>query len=107
MKEQDLKWLATTQIRQEAILIGEIKSIVEEKQRFYYHRYIVVITIKLQTATKLITTKKIIPITKHMKKDSFTIGEVIRLYGKWEGSNFLFSYYEDEIPVKVTKKGDN
>jgi hypothetical protein len=107
IKEQDVLWLATCQIRQEAILTGAIKSIVEEKQRFYYNRYIFVVTLQLQTPTKLITTKKITPIKKNMDKDSFSIGDVVRVYGKWEGSTFLFNHYEVTTPVIVTKKGDN
>jgi hypothetical protein len=96
MKEQDEKWLAVGNVREEAVLTGKIKSIVEDKQRFYYHRYIFVQTISLQTDTKLITVKKITPLLKEIKMESFTVGEVIRVYGSWEGSIFLFSHYEME-----------
>lgn len=94
MKEQDVKWLNAGDVRHEAVMTGEVKSIVEERQRFYYHRYIFVQTLKLQTASKLSTAKMITPIKKNVKTDSFTIGDVIRVYGSWEGSTFLFSYYE-------------
>ena len=96
MKEQDVKWLAAKNVRQEAVITGEIKSIVEEKQRFYYHRYMYVQTLKLQTASRLITAKKVNPVSKNVKIDTFTVGEVIRAYGSWDGSKFLFSHYEIE-----------
>jgi len=102
MKEQDNNWLSVSNIPKESILAGEIKSINEEKQRFYYHRYIYVQTLKLQTATKLITAKKITPITKNIKLNSFVVGEHIRMFGKWEGSTFLFSHYE----MDNKQKGD-
>lgn len=94
MKEQDLKWLNTGSVPQEAVLTGQIKNIVEEKQRFYYHRYIFVQEIKLQTHHKLVVIKKITPLTKNMKIDKFIIGEMIRIYGMWEGSTFIFNQYE-------------
>ncbi|MFZ7942175.1 MULTISPECIES: hypothetical protein [Bacillaceae] len=94
MKEQDERWLDVSNVRKESVIIGEIISITEERQRFYYHRYIFVQTLRLQTATKLITAKKVTPMTKNVKNDSFTVGEVILTYGTWEGSQFLFSEYE-------------
>ncbi|WP_066066423.1 hypothetical protein [Neobacillus soli] len=96
MKEQDAKWHAASKVRHEAVLTGEIKNIIEEKQRFYYHRYIYVITLQLQTSTKFITAKQVTPITKTFEKDIFTAGNIIRVYGSWEGSKFLFSDYEIE-----------
>jgi hypothetical protein len=100
MKEHDRKWIAVGDVHHEAILTGEIKSIEEEKERFYYHRYIYVQTIHLQTATKLITAKKITPLTKNLIKESFTIGDVVRLYGSWGNNKFLFNQYT--IEKKVT-----
>ncbi|CAH2713388.1 hypothetical protein BACCIP111895_00523 [Neobacillus rhizosphaerae] len=96
MKEHDKKWLACGNVQQEAVLIGEIISLTEEKQRFYYHRYIFVQTLKLKTAAKLITAKKVTPITKNMKIEPFNVGEVIRLYGSWEGTKFFFNGYVGE-----------
>jgi hypothetical protein len=94
MKENDIKWLKAGEVQQEAILTGEIKSINEEKQRFYYHRYLFVQELKLQTKTKLIIVKKITPIEKNAKINAFTIGEYIRVYGGWKGNQFYFKHYE-------------
>lgn len=100
MKEHEEKWLAIGKVRQEAVLSGEIKSTAIEKQRFYYHRYIYVQTLKLQTATKLITAKKITPITKDIKLSTFYEGEVLRIYGCFEGTTFFFDHFEKLSTVK-------
>ncbi|MEH7501649.1 hypothetical protein V7152_06315 [Neobacillus drentensis] len=93
MKENDIKWLEAGHVHQEAVLIGEIKGILEEKQRFYNHRYIYVQSLNLQTGTKLITAQKITPVTTEFSKESFNVGEVIRVYGSWDNSKFLFNQY--------------
>jgi hypothetical protein len=102
MKLNDSKWLATAEVKKEAVLTGEIKSVHQEKQRFYYHRYILVHELKLQTEWKLINVKKIIPIRNNTQIDTFSIGEVIRVYGCWEGNYFHFNEFE----VIHKKKGD-
>ena len=70
--ENDRKWLETGNVRQEAVVTGEIKGITEEKQRFYYHRYIVVQSIKLQTSTKVITAIKTIQFYRDSFDDNVT-----------------------------------
>lgn len=94
MKLNDSKWLASSEVRKEAILTGEIKSVTKEKQRFYYHRYILVYEIMLQTETKLVKIRKISPIKNDSKVETFSIGEVIQIYGCWEGRNFHFNEYQ-------------
>ena len=89
--ENDRKWLETGNVRQEAVVTGEIKGITEEKQRFYYHRYIIVQSIKLQTSTRVITAIKTIPLIPDVEKDTFIVGVTVRLYGSWEGNRFLFN----------------
>jgi hypothetical protein len=98
MKEQDKKWLACSQIAQESVLVGKIKSITTEKQRFYYHRYNYVQEMRLQTETKLVTIKKSTPITNNVRIEPFEMEETIRVYGRWEGPHFLFSYFERISP---------
>ncbi|MBI0578365.1 hypothetical protein IEC97_13440 [Neobacillus cucumis] len=94
MKEQDTKWLALENIRQEAVAVGEIKSIYEEKQRYYYHRYIFVQEIKLQTKSQQITVKKMTPLTKTTTIETFKVGEFLKVYGCWESSKLVFSHFE-------------
>ena len=106
MKLNDSKWLATAEVKKEAVLTGEIKSIHQEKQRYYYHRYIFVHELKLQTETKVISAKKISPIRNNTKIDTFSIGEIIRIFGCWEGNHFHFTEYEVIQKNKKNEKGD-
>jgi hypothetical protein len=94
MKLNDSKWLASAEVAKEAVLTGEIKSFNQEKQRFYYHRYILLYELTLQTETKLIKAKKLIPIKNNIEIDTFSVGEVIRIYGSWEGNHFHFNEYQ-------------
>jgi hypothetical protein len=94
MKLNDSKWLAAAEVAKEAVLTGEIKSINQEKQRFYYHRYILLYELTLQTETKLIKAKKIIPIRNNIEIDTFSVGEVLRIYGSWDGNHFHFNEYQ-------------
>jgi hypothetical protein len=85
MKEHDRTWITAGDVRHEAVLTGEIKSIEEEKERFYYHRYIYVQTIQLQTATKLnYSEKDYSPYEKPYKGDFYNRGcnKVVRKLGK-------------------------
>jgi hypothetical protein len=102
MKEYDKKWLAVGDVRKEAIVTGEIKSITEEKQRFYYNRHLFVQTLKLQSGTKIFTAQKAAPMTKNMKKALFHTGDIIRVYGTWKGSIFIFNDYEVKSANKLT-----
>lgn len=90
-KEQNRKWLQSGEVRQESVVTGEIIEITEEKQRFYYDRYVLVQSIKLQSSNKLFIALKTTPLTPDAKKDTFTAGETVRLYGRWERSHFLFT----------------
>ncbi|MFP7296007.1 hypothetical protein [Neobacillus niacini] len=100
MKQNDQKWLKSAEVKKEAVLTGEIKSFNPERQRFYYHRYILVYELSLQTETKLVRARKIIPIRNNIQIETFSVGEVIRIYGSWKGNVFQFDEYS-----KV-KKGD-
>ncbi|MDQ0198467.1 hypothetical protein [Neobacillus ginsengisoli] len=94
MNVQEKKWLAIGNIRKEAVLTGKIKSFTEEKQRFYHNRFIYVQELKLQTVSKQIIVKRMTPVTKNAKIDPFTVGDVIRIYGNWDGNQFHFHDFE-------------
>jgi hypothetical protein len=105
MNEQDQKWLDISNVQEEAVITGQIYDLVEEKQRFYYNRYIYVQELTLQTEIKSIKLKKITPYTKDINLDPFTVGTTIRAYGKWEGNDFVFNHFEvinSENAKKVT-----
>ena len=94
MKEHDVKWLEAGNIRHEAVITGQIKDITQEKQKFYRHRYILVQLLKIQTETKIVYIKKITPLTKDPAVETFITGQVIRVFGMWEGTQFIFNDYE-------------
>jgi hypothetical protein len=94
MKLNDSKWLASAEVAKEAVLTGEIISINKEKQRFYYHRFILLYELSLQTETKLIKAKKIVPIRNNTEMVTFSIGDVVRIYGSWVGNHFHFNEYQ-------------
>jgi hypothetical protein len=95
MKEHDAKWLTAGEVKAEAMIAGQIKSFNSEKQRFYYHRFLLIQELKIQTDTQLIKAKKISPLKKETKPDFFVQGESILLYGSWQGNYFLISHYEN------------
>jgi hypothetical protein len=94
IKENEQNWLNLTNIVEEAIVSGKIIQIDETRKRFYYHRYIDVIYIQLQTDTKMIYVKRITPAIK--QKDSITlkIGDHVRLYGNWQENEFQFLRFD-------------
>jgi hypothetical protein len=94
MKLNDSKWLASAEVAKEAVLTGEIISINKEKQRFYYHRFILLYELSLQTETKLIKAKKIVPIRNNTEMATFSVGDVVRIYGSWVGNHFHFNEYQ-------------
>ena len=99
MKKQEQKWLEIGQVPLESVISGKIKSISETKQRFYYHRFLYVQEIKLQTNTKLITAKKITPLTKGVIIDTFHSGEMIKAYGRWKNNQFYFNQFLQTYPI--------
>jgi hypothetical protein len=104
MKVQEEKWLAVGNIRKEAVITGEIKSSTAEKQRFYHNRFIYVQELKLQTVSKQIIVKKMTPVTNNAKIKPFTVGDTVRIYGSWDGTQFYFHEFEVISSVKNTKR---
>lgn len=94
MGKQDQKWLETGKIRHESMITGEIKDRTDTKQRYYYNRYLYVQELKLQTDTKVMTVKKITPLTKDVQIEPFQTGETIRAYGSWKNNQFYFNDYD-------------
>ncbi|XJZ28379.1 hypothetical protein ACF5W4_06190 [Bacillota bacterium Lsc_1132] len=94
MKQQDRKWLQAGYVPEEAVFIGEIKEITNEKQRFYYNRYLFVQELKLQTETRRLTVKKVTPIKKPFGPEEFQIGEKVRVYGGFRDDHFYVNRVE-------------
>jgi hypothetical protein len=94
IKENDYKWLHITNIVEEAIVSGKIIQLDETRKRFYYHRYIDVIHIQLQTNTKIIHVKRVTPAIKQKEPVTLKIGDHVRLYGNWQENEFQFLRYD-------------
>lgn len=94
MKENDRIWLNFATLQEEAILSGTVLQILESKRRFYYHRYIHVIDLQLQTETKTISVKRITPYTKQTESVSLKVGDNVKLFGSWKENEFRFLRFE-------------
>lgn len=88
------KWLSAGNVFKEAVITGEIISITEEKERFYYEHFIFIQTLNLRAGPKIVQARKITPMTETMCKHSFAAGQMIRVYGTWRGKRFIFQDYE-------------
>lgn len=94
MKENEHKWLNLTNIVEEAIVLGKIIQLDVTRQRFYYHKYIDVMNIQLQTETKIIHVKRVTPSTKQKKPIELKVGDSVRLYGNWQEYEFHFLRFD-------------
>lgn len=93
MNENETKWRNLSTIREEAIVTGRVKTISEERQRYYYHRYIYVQELLIQTDSNAIRVKKITPLTKDCKIEPFQAGDDYIFYGQWNEGHFLCNRY--------------
>lgn len=96
MKAYKEQWLQLEDVTEESIIAGFIKDIRKEKERFYYHYYIQVMEIDLQTDINTVKTKKITPYKKDVHPFSFSVGDSVRLYGKYEKEYFLINRIEKD-----------
>lgn len=94
MRENENKWINLTNVLEEAIVSGKIIQLGETRKRFYYHRYIDVINIQLQTETKIIHVKRVTPSTKQKEPIDLKIGDRVRLYGNWQENEFQFLRFD-------------
>jgi hypothetical protein len=94
IKENEHKWINLTNIHEEAIVSGKIVQLDETRKRFYYHRFIDVINIQLQTETKIIQVKRVTPSIKQKEPINLKIGNNVRLYGNWQENEFRFLRYD-------------
>jgi hypothetical protein len=94
MKENEQKWLNLSNIHEEAIVSGKIIQLAVTRTRYYYHRYIDVINIQLQTDTKIIQVKRVTPHIKQTEHVSLKIGDKVRLYGNWKENEFQFLRFD-------------
>lgn len=96
MKDHKEQWLQLDNVTEESILSGIIKDIREEKQRFYYHYFMQVIEITLQTEFKQVKARKVSPYKKGMAPFHVNINEHVRLFGKYEKEYFIINRVEKD-----------
>lgn len=94
MKEQKEKWLQLENVLEESIIVGTIKEIKTEKQRYYYHLHTDVVELVLQTDKQTIRVKRILPLQKGSNPFPFHIGDSVRIYGNWKEDTFRFKRIE-------------
>jgi hypothetical protein len=94
LRENESKWLKLSEIVEEAIVTGKVIKFFETKKRFYYHRYIHITEIHLQTETKVIVVLRKVPLTKSSERLPIEIGDEVRLYGNWQENEFRFKRYD-------------
>ncbi|WP_059170022.1 hypothetical protein [Bacillus sp. FJAT-27445] len=87
-KENEKRWLQTATANEEAVVNGTITSIFQEKQRFYYHRYIIVQELMIKADMGQIKAKIITPLTKVAAIKDYRVGQELRIYGSWEKNWF-------------------
>jgi hypothetical protein len=88
MKKQHNQWLAIGRVEPEAVIKGKVLTLSVEKQKFYYHKYILVTDIKLQTDFQIIDVKHIVPLIKGILLPDIHIGEYITCKGQWKNGYF-------------------
>jgi len=87
-KENEKKWLKAGKAKEEAIVEGMITSVTLEKQRFYYHRYLIVQELAMKTASGMVKARIIMPLTKDSVLKEYQPGHSFRLYGSWQKNWF-------------------
>lgn len=88
MQKNDRKWRDFREIPEEAVVSGKIIEVRNHKERFYYHRYIHITTLKIDTGSKELNVRKITPITKGFVPPEFKQGSKVHLYGNWKDGFF-------------------
>lgn len=98
MKKQKEKWMQLENIVEEAIVVGVIKEIHEERQRFYYHYYVLVTDLVVQTEHKSLRVSRMIPLYKNVQPFfHYQMGDKVRLYGNWKEDIFRFTRLEKVV----------
>ncbi|WP_158587579.1 DUF4131 domain-containing protein [Neobacillus notoginsengisoli] len=87
-RENEEKWLDSGKAKEEAFLEGTITSILQEKQRFYYHRYLAVQELSIKSAGGTVQARIITPLTKDANLKDFRPGQTVRIYGSWQKNWF-------------------
>ncbi|MBT2687902.1 hypothetical protein J7I93_06895 [Bacillus sp. ISL-47] len=92
LRESYEKWSDLNNVSEEAIISGKIVHISAFKQRYYYHRYVHVLDLTIQSSgNKLLKVKKRTPLMKDAALPSVNVGDTVHLYGNWREEYFHVS----------------
>jgi hypothetical protein len=91
MKQQDEKWLKQSSIPEEALIQGMVVEVHGQKERFYYHRFNHVLTLKIQSGNKMLPVRKVTPLTRRTSIPDVKVGETVTLYGNWKTGSFYIN----------------
>ncbi|OCA85567.1 hypothetical protein A8F94_11820 [Bacillus sp. FJAT-27225] len=87
-KEHEIKWREAGIAKEEAVIIGTIVSVSQEKQRFYYHRYLLVQELMVKTPAGLVKVRINTPLTKNTTFIKYESGQPVKVYGSWQDTWF-------------------
>lgn len=90
------QWTKLDDVHEEAIVAGEIIHISEEKQRFYYHRYVHHLQITVKTTSGTVVVKKLTPIKAGYQIPNIKKGDIVRIFGNWENREFHVARIEKD-----------
>ncbi|MFT4416094.1 hypothetical protein ACLM5H_19720 [Fredinandcohnia humi] len=94
-KQFEENWNALVEVKEEAAIHGKIISKTEEKQRFYYHKFVLVTEIIIKSGISTITAKRILPIKESINHSlTLNIGDEITCIGEWKEDYFQFIQYK-------------
>ncbi|MFS0861358.1 hypothetical protein [Fredinandcohnia sp. 179-A 10B2 NHS] len=92
-KKFEENWEALENIKEEAIINGRVINKSEEKQRFYYHKFIYVTELKVKTPTTTVNAKCILPVKEDFTAPTINVGDEIKCIGEWKEDSFRFIHY--------------
>lgn len=93
-KKFEEKWDFLNYVKEEAIVSGRVIHKSEEKQRFYYHKFVYVTELQIQSGSKMINAKQIMPIENTFQPPDIMIGDEIKCIGEWEHTYLRFVHFQ-------------
>jgi hypothetical protein len=91
IKQHDERWMEQSSILEEALIHGKVVEVHGHKERFYYHRFNHVLTLKIQSGNKMLSVRKVTPLTRSTSIPEVKVGETVTLYGNWKTGSFSIS----------------
>ena len=94
IKKQKKRWLSVSEVKEDSIIEGVIRSVTNKRERFYYHYFLNVTEIKLFHQNNIVLAQIKTPDTPEIQITTLNGGETVRLIGYWNESIFIVSRWE-------------